>query len=154
MTLPVGVTPRVVARKTERTMRQHSNRPAAPNTVGNSLQLPGGAEIVKLPELASTDCPCGTARRAFVHRDDFDASVHLTEIHQNAQTHYHRRLTETYVVLECGPDAAMELDGQLVPVQPLTSVLIPPGVRHRAVGRMRVVIFCTPTFDPADEFFD
>lgn len=113
-----------------------------------------GAEIVQLDQLVPIDCPCGLARRAFIEREDLNASVHLTEIHGSALAHYHRRSTETYVVLECGPDAVIELDGSPIPVQPLTSVLIPPGVRHRAVGEMRVIIFCTPTFDPTDEFFD
>ena len=117
-------------------------------------QQPAAAEVVFLPEIAPVRCPCGLARRAFADREDFPATVHLTEIHADARTHYHHRMTETYVIIECGEDAAMELDGKLVPVRPLTTVLIPPGVRHRAVGEMKVVIMCTPKFDPADEFFD
>ena len=112
------------------------------------------AEVVDLTSLEPVECPCGVARRAFMDRKDLKASVHLTEIQANARTHYHKRLTETYVVLECDEDATIELDDRLVPVRPMTSVQIPPGVRHRAIGEMRVLIFCTPTFDPADEFFD
>lgn len=111
-------------------------------------------EVVDLGSLEGVPCPCGTARRAFADRGDFPATVHLTEISTTARTHYHRRLTETYVIVECAPDAAMELDGVVHPVRPGTAVLIPPGVRHRAVGEMRVVIFCTPKFDAADEHFD
>jgi hypothetical protein len=33
-------------------------------------------------------------------------------------------------------------------------VLIPPGVRHRAVGRMTILNMVVPPFDPADEWFD
>jgi mannose-6-phosphate isomerase-like protein (cupin superfamily) len=94
------------------------------------------------------------ARRAYTQCADAPATVHLTNISAEAKTHYHKRLTETYVILSCGPDAAIELDGQKIPVRPLTSVMIPPGVRHRALGEMQVVIFCTPKFDPADEHFD
>jgi hypothetical protein len=32
--------------------------------------------------------------------------------------------------------------------------MIPPGVRHRGIGRMRVLIVVFPKFDDADEFFD
>jgi hypothetical protein len=32
--------------------------------------------------------------------------------------------------------------------------MIPPGVRHRALGRMRVLIVVLPKFDPEDEWFD
>ncbi|MFN9721465.1 MAG: hypothetical protein ACK58L_22425 [Planctomycetota bacterium] len=56
--------------------------------------------------------------------------------------------------LECGPDAQMELDGEFIPVQPLMAIVIPPEVRHRAVGRMRVLIIVLPEFDPQDEHFD
>jgi len=84
-------------------------------------------------QITPVPCPCGS---------------------EDAKRHYHRRLTETYVILECGPDAAMELDGERIPVQPLQSFVIPPGVRHRAVGRMKVLIVVLPEFDPADEWFD
>jgi hypothetical protein len=33
-------------------------------------------------------------------------------------------------------------------------VLIPPGVRHRAVGRMTILNVVVPPFDPGDEWFD
>ncbi|MCP5119807.1 MAG: cupin, partial [bacterium] len=82
--------------------------------------------IVDFAAIPGTPCPCGSARRAFVNVEDFPATVHVTEISAEAQTHYHKRLTETYYFLECGPDAQMELDGNLVPVKPGMSILIPP----------------------------
>ena len=51
-------------------------------------------------------------------------------------------------------DAAMELDGERIPVRPGMCVLIRPGTRHRAVGRMKVLIIALPKFDPHDEWFD
>ena len=45
----------------------------------------------------------------------------------------------------------MELDGEQIPVKPGLAILIPPRVRHRAVGRMKVLIVVFPKFDPADE---
>ncbi|MCP5111855.1 MAG: cupin, partial [bacterium] len=45
-------------------------------------------------------------------------------------------------------------DGNLVPVKPGMSILIPPGTRHRAVGKMKVLILVLPKFDPADEWLD
>lgn len=112
------------------------------------------ASIVDLAELPGVPCPCGTARRAFADREDFGGTVHLTQISKEAATHYHQRLTEVYVVLECQPGASIELDGVKHPVRPKTSILIPPGVRHRACGEMTVLILCTPKFDPQDEHFD
>ncbi len=113
-----------------------------------------GYEIVDFAEIAGVPCPCGTARRAFAEVGDFPATVHVTEISQDARKHYHRKLTEVYYFLECEPDAAMELDSARLPVKPGMCILIRPGTRHRAVGRMRVLIIAWPKFDPEDEWFD
>ena len=43
--------------------------------------------------------------------------------------------------------AAVELDGEAVPVRAGTTVMIRPGVRHRAVGRMRILNVVVPPFD-------
>lgn len=85
---------------------------------------------------------------------DFPATLHRTEISADAQLHYHREHTETYYILECAADAQMELDGDRIPIHPGMSVLIRPGCRHRAVGRMTVLVISMPKFDPADEWFD
>jgi mannose-6-phosphate isomerase-like protein (cupin superfamily) len=82
---------------------------------------------------------------------EFPATIHRTEIAIDAKPHYHQRLTETYYILECDAGAKMQLDGDLVPVTPGTCILIPPGVVHRAVGKMTVLIVVMPKFDPSDE---
>lgn len=111
-------------------------------------------QMVELGELPPQPCPCGVARRAFTDVADFPATVHLTQISADARLHYHRQLTETYYVLECEAGARIQLDDEEAPVRPGVCVLIPPGVRHRALGRMTVLIFVVPKFDPADEWFD
>ncbi len=111
-------------------------------------------QLVDFADIPGTPCPCGIARRAFADVPDFPATVHITEISADAKLHYHKKLTETYFILECGQDAKMELDGEIVPVKPRSCLRIPPGVRHRAIGKMTVVIFVLPKFDPADEWFD
>lgn len=112
------------------------------------------AQVVDFANVMPVDCPCGTARRAFSDVADYPGTVHQTEIALDARTHYHRRLTEIYYILECGPDASLELDGELTPVKPGMCILIPPCVRHRAVGKMKVLVIVQPKFDPADEWFD
>ena len=107
--------------------------------------------IAQLDALPGTPCPCGTARRAFADPGSV-ASVHLTTISEDARAHYHRVMTEVYVVLD--GEGHLELDGERVPLRPLTTVMIPPLTRHRAVGNLRVLIVPIPAFDPADEFFD
>lgn len=113
-----------------------------------------GWEIVDFAQIPAVPCPCGSSRRAFTDAEDFPCTIHRVEISVDARRHYHRRLTETYYVLECRPDAALELDGETIPVHVGMCILIRPGVRHRAVGRMTILNIVSPKFDPADEWFD
>ena len=113
-----------------------------------------GYEIADFSEITGVACPCGTARRAFADVADFPGTVHVTEISADAKVHYHQRLTETYFFLECGPDAQMQLDDEQIPVRPGMCIMIRPGTRHRAVGRMKVLILVLPKFDETDEWFD
>lgn len=124
--------------------------------VSNNTDITGkiGYEIADFAEIPGTPCPCGTARRAFSDIEDFPATVHVTEISVDAQKHYHKTLTETYFFLECGDDAKMELDDEIIPVHSGMSIMIRPGTRHRALGEMKVLIMVLPKFDPADEWFD
>ncbi len=110
--------------------------------------------LADFSNIAGVACPCGVARRAFADVAEFPGTVHVTEISLDARLHYHRKLTETYYVLECEEGAQMQLDEELLPVRPGFCVMIPPGVRHRAVGRMKVLILVLPKFDPSDEWFD
>jgi len=108
--------------------------------------------IARLDEIDPVGCPCGQSRRAFVAPDNPVATLHMVDIADDSRAHYHKKLTEIYFVLE--GSGHMELDGERVPVRPLTAVLIKPGCRHRAVGKLRVVNVPVPAFDPEDEWFD
>ena len=109
-------------------------------------------EVAHFDEMEAVNCPCGLAKRAWSDTADFPSTVHQTQITLDAEPHYHKGQTEVYVILECAEDAAMELDGEFIPVRVGTTVMIRPGCVHRAVGEMRVLIVCNPKFDPADEF--
>lgn len=111
-----------------------------------------GYLIEQLDQLPSQPCPCGTTRRGFFVPENETASVHVVDIKEDAATHYHKRTTEIYTILEGA--GHLELDGERVPVQPMTSVLIRPGCRHRALGKLRILNVAIPKFDPADEWFD
>lgn len=110
--------------------------------------------VIDLTKLPVVKCPCGWTRRAFADVPGVPLSVHRVEIAKDARAHYHREHTETYYLLECDEGAAIELDGVLVPVGQGTAVMIPPGVRHRAVGRMVILNVVVPPFDATDEWFD
>jgi mannose-6-phosphate isomerase-like protein (cupin superfamily) len=80
------------------------------------------------------------------------ATLHMVDISKDSKTHHHKKLTEIYLVLE--GEGQMELDGELIPVKPMTAIFIKPGCRHRAIGNMRIVNIPVPAFDPEDEWFD
>ncbi|HXG47887.1 MAG TPA: cupin domain-containing protein [Methylomirabilota bacterium] len=109
-------------------------------------------QIAQLDEIGPQRCPCGFTRRAFAAPPGNAASVHLVDIEADARAHYHKRMTEIYLVLE--GTGEMELDGERVPVKPMTAIYIRPGCRHRALGRLRIVNIPVPAFDEADEWFD
>ena len=108
--------------------------------------------IAQLDDIEPSRCPCGWTRRAFSSPDNSVATIHLVDIQADAQTHYHKKLTEIYLVLE--GEGFIELDGERFPVKPMTSILIRPGCRHRAIGKMKIVNIPVPAFDPHDEWFD
>ena len=108
--------------------------------------------IEQLDEIEATKCSCGFSRRAFVSDANSTATLHVVDIQEDARAHYHKKLTEIYLVLE--GEGHMELDGELVPVKPMTAIFIKPGCRHRAVGKLRIVNVPIPAFDANDEWFD
>jgi mannose-6-phosphate isomerase-like protein (cupin superfamily) len=109
-------------------------------------------QISRPAELPPVNCPCGESRRAFGDDSDQIASLHVIDISADARAHYHKRLTEIYYILE--GEGEMELDGERHAVRPGDAILIKPGCRHRAIGRLKVLNVPVPAFDPADEWFD
>ncbi|MDF2725355.1 MAG: Cupin domain protein [Paenibacillus sp.] len=108
--------------------------------------------IAKFHEIDAVPCPCGYSKRAFMDDPDRIASLHEVQIKRDSETHYHKKLTEIYYILE--GQGHMELDGAVVPVEPGMSIMIKPGCRHRAVGDLKIINVALPTFDPEDEWFD
>ena len=108
--------------------------------------------VTQMDDIDPVACPCGQARRAFAGPDNDVATLHVTDISADARVHYHKKLTELYLILE--GEGHMDLDGDTVPVQPFSAILIQPGCRHRAVGSFRVVVVAIPAFDAEDEWFD
>lgn len=108
--------------------------------------------VAQMDEMQSVPCSCGMTRRAFVREDNPVATIHMVDVQREAKPHYHRKMTEIYLVLE--GEGHVECDGELLPVKPLTAIYISPGVRHRAIGSFRFVNIPIPAFDPSDEYFD
>ena len=108
--------------------------------------------VEQMEDIGTIRCPCGFTRRAFVNTENDIATLHLLDVDEDARVHYHENLTEIYLILE--GEGMLELDGEQVPVKPMTAVMIKPGCRHRAVGKLRVALVAIPAFNPADEWFD
>ena len=108
--------------------------------------------IAQLTEIPSQPCPCGFTRRAFADLPGASASMHIVDIQKDSRTHYHKKTTEIYLVLD--GEGQIELDGKLFPVKPMTAIYIRPGCRHRAIGKLRILNVPIPAFDESDEWFD
>jgi mannose-6-phosphate isomerase-like protein (cupin superfamily) len=112
-------------------------------------------QVAQLNQIPTVRCPCGFTRRAYPGEGSV-ATKHLLDHQTDAEIHYHKKLTEIYLILQ--GEGHMELDGELVPVKPMTAIYIKPGCRHRAVGKdgqpMKIVVVPVPAFDPDDEWFD
>jgi mannose-6-phosphate isomerase-like protein (cupin superfamily) len=108
--------------------------------------------VSQLDQLDPQQCPCGITRRAFADSPQSVASLHLVNIQADSRTHYHKKMTEIYLVLE--GEGQMELDGELIPIRPWSAIYIKPGCRHRAIGNLKIVNVPVPAFDEQDEWFD
>ena len=78
------------------------------------------------------------------------ATVHLLDVKQNTLPHYHKMMMECYTILE--GEGFLELDGEMVSVRPMDTVMIRPGCVHRPIGRLKILNVAIPGFDPTDEY--
>jgi mannose-6-phosphate isomerase-like protein (cupin superfamily) len=107
------------------------------------------AFVRKLTDVAPVDCPCGQAWRIITGEDNDRVSIHRVSIDGAAKEHYHKSLTECYIVLSGSGE--VELDGERVAVEPGDVVYIPPPTRHALRGHFEIINVVTPPFDSADE---
>lgn len=99
-----------------------------------------GFEIADFDEIDAEMCPCGPSRRAFVDGDG-SMSLHRVEIQGEDRPHKHDT-DELYLIISCGHDAAMILDGTRCPVKPGQAVKIRGGIMHCADrGTEPMVVF-------------
>ena len=120
-----------------------------------SGEIPGDKETIsdrKYKRLDAHDCPCGSAKRAFTDDPDQIASLHIVTVSEESQTHYHKKTTEIYYVLE--GQGQIELDGMRFDIGPGSSIMIKPLCRHRAIGKLKLINIPIPAFDSDDEYFD
>ena len=82
--------------------------------------------------------------------DGAQISIHRVQITRDAQKHYHKRLTEYYVVLS--GEGEIELDDERVPVKPGDVIMIPPGTAHALRGEFEIINIVIPPFEADDEY--
>ena len=109
-------------------------------------------ERIEFGGLPVQECCCGTVQRAFADLEGSPASVHFLELSDEPTCHYHEKTTEIYVILE--GEGHLELDGEMVPVQPMSAVMIKPGCRHRGMGKLKLFNISVPKFDAEDFFYE
>ena len=107
-------------------------------------------QVRHLRDATVVPCPCGTSHRIFTRADTPVANLHVTEI-TDSRKHFHRKSTEYYYILE--GTGRMELNNDVIDVEPGTAVIIPPGTAHRAFGHLKALIVVIPAAEHGDEFF-
>jgi len=105
-------------------------------------------QVEDLSEFRST---CGFRRSVLTPEDTDAMSLSVLRINDSTK-HSHLKTSEVYYVLE--GEGALELDDEVVPLKPGTTVLIRPGVWHTAKGEVTALIIGVPPFAKDDMFFE
>ena len=84
---------------------------------------------------------CGAIRCLIEESDEAAAEVHHVEI-QDAKLHYHERTDEFYYVID--GQGTMILDETEIELHTGVVVYIPRGVKHKAMGNLKVLTVCIP----------
>src|SRR5262249_12445640 len=126
----------------------HPNR-----MVAMSITAAKGYLVRRLSEAPTVPCPCGQSTRPLTRADTPLCNLHVTHITDSVK-HYHRECTEVYYILE--GRGKMELNGDVIEVEPGTVVVIEPYTPHRlwSPEGVRTIVFGVPALRPEDEYFD
>ena len=84
---------------------------------------------------------CGQIRLLIEQKDAAAGEVCEVEI-TDAKLHYHQRTDEFYYVID--GEGRMRLDDQEIEIHRGVVVYVPRGVKHKAWGKLKVLIVCVP----------
>lgn len=84
---------------------------------------------------------CGQIRTLIEASDAAAAEVHQVDI-DHAKLHFHAQTDEIYYVIE--GTGSMLLNDEEIAVRPGVVVYVPRGVRHKAIGTLKVLLVCIP----------
>ena len=98
-------------------------------------------------------CPCGLSTRPLTADDHGVCNLHVTFI-QDSVKHFHKACTEVYYILE--GRGKMELNDDVIDVEPGMVVYIEPYTRHRLYSKegVRTIVVGVPPFQQDDEFYE
>jgi mannose-6-phosphate isomerase-like protein (cupin superfamily) len=112
-----------------------------------------GNPVRKLSSVKPIDVLCGKAFEISGAKDFANMSIAVVEV-LDAPTHYHKKMTEFYYILE--GKGEVKLNGKLYSVEKDTTVLIEPLIKHSIKSAnkfpIKLVAITTPAFEMADEF--
>lgn len=102
-----------------------------------------GVLVKHLDGVAQERGSCGARRRLILAKECAPLGLSHVMI-GDAREHFHRESWEIYFVL--AGDGALHVDGETVPLRAGTTVLVPPGSRHRAVSNqdLEVLVIMSP----------
>jgi mannose-6-phosphate isomerase-like protein (cupin superfamily) len=112
-----------------------------------------GYLVRRVQEAPTVTCPCGQSTRPLTAADTPTCNLHVTFITDSVK-HYHKQCTEVYFILE--GRGRMELNDDVIAVEPGMVIYIEPFTRHRLVSPdgVRTIVFGVPAFRQDDEFYE
>lgn len=84
---------------------------------------------------------CGQIRPLIEETDGAAVEVHHLEI-TDAKLHYHQRTDEIYYIID--GHGKMRLDDEEIELHEGVVVYVPRGVKHKAWGKLKVLVVCIP----------
>jgi mannose-6-phosphate isomerase-like protein (cupin superfamily) len=111
-----------------------------------------GYLVRRVQDAPTVPCPCGQSTRPLTRADTPVCNVHVTFI-TDSQKHYHRECTEVYYILQ--GQGKMELNDEVIDVEPGTVVYIEPYTAHRLFSDagVQILLVGMPALKPEDEYF-
>jgi len=111
-----------------------------------------GYLVRRIQEAPTVRSECGKSTRPLTYPDTTVCNLHVTFI-KDSTKHYHRECTEVYYILQ--GRGKMELNDDVVDVEPGTVIYIEPFTAHRLYSDegVQTIVFGVPAYRMDDEFY-
>ena len=111
-----------------------------------------GYLVRRLQDAPTVRSECGQSTRPLSYPETAVCNLHVTFI-KDSTRHYHKQCTEVYYILQGW--GKMELNDDVVEVEPGTVIYIEPNTAHRLFSEegVQTIVFGVPAYRPDDEFY-